>query len=140
MSRILAIDYGTKRVGIAVTDTLQIIATGLTTVHSKDILTYLKLYLEKEIVERIVIGYPISLQNTATEMTKQVDQFKKQLQKQFPLVQIELFDERYTSVIAHQTLLMSGVSKKARADKNTIDMISATILLQNYLSLLQYKK
>lgn len=134
MARILAIDYGSKRVGIAVTDTLQIIATGLTTVHSKDLITYLETYLAKEQVECIVVGEPKTLQNEASDSARYIEPFVTHLTRKFPTIKIARYDERFTSTLAHQTMLMGGLKKKDRANKDTVDMISATIILQDYLS------
>ena len=134
MGRILAIDYGSKRVGIAVTDTLQIIATGLTTVHSKDLITYLETYLAKEQVECIVVGEPKTLQNEASDSARFIEPFVTHLTRKFPTIKIARYDERFTSVLAHQAMLMGGLKRKDRANKDTVDMISATIILQDYLS------
>jgi len=134
MGRILAIDYGSKRVGIAVTDTLQIIATALTTVHSKDLITYLESYLAKENVECIVVGEPKTLQNEASDSARYIEPFVTHLTRKFPNIKIARYDERFTSVLAHQAMLMGGLKRKDRANKDTVDMISATIILQDYLS------
>lgn len=134
MARILAIDYGSKRVGIAVTDTLQIIATGLTTVHSKDLITYLETYLAKEQVECIVVGEPKTLQNEASDSARFIEPFVTHLTRKFPTIKIARYDERFTSTLAHQAMLMGGLKKKDRTNKDTVDMISATIILQDYLS------
>jgi putative Holliday junction resolvase len=134
MGRILAIDYGSKRVGIAVTDTLQIIANGLTTVHSKDLIAYLEAYLAKEQVECIVVGEPKTLQNEASDSARYIEPFVTHLTRKFPNIKIARYDERFTSTLAHQTMLMGGLKKKDRANKDTVDMISATIILQDYLS------
>lgn len=133
MARILAIDYGSKRVGLAVTDPLKIIASGLTTVHSKDLISYLEEYLKKEAVECIVVGEPKTLQNTASDSARFIDPFVTHLTRKFPHIKIARFDERFTTVLAHQAMLMSGLKKKDRANKETVDMVSATILLQDYL-------
>lgn len=134
MARIMAIDYGSKRVGIAVTDPLQIIASGLTTVHSKDLISYLEAYLTKEQVECIVVGEPKTLQNEASDSARYIDPFVTHLTRKFPQIKIARYDERFTSVLAHQTMLMGGLKKKDRANKDTVDMVSATIILQDYLS------
>ena len=134
MARILAIDYGSKRVGIAVTDTLQIIATGLTTVHSKDLITYLEAYLAKEQVECIVVGEPKTLQNEASDSARFIEPFVTHLTRKFPNIKIARYDERFTSTLAHQAMLMGGLKRKDRANKDTVDMISATIILQDYLT------
>jgi putative holliday junction resolvase len=134
MARIMAIDYGSKRVGIAVTDSLQIIASGLTTVHSKDLIAYLEDYLKKESVECIVVGEPKTLQNEASDSARYIDPFVIHLTRKFPTIKIARYDERFTSALAHQTMLMGGLKKKDRANKETVDMVSATILLQDYLA------
>lgn len=133
MARILAIDYGQKRVGLAVTDELQIIATALDTVHSKDILEYLKVYLEKETVDCIVVGEPRQMNNTASESVKFIDPFVRRLKKAFPEMKIDRYDERFTSKIASQTMISAGLKKKDRQNKSTIDKISAVIILQSYM-------
>ena len=133
MGRILAIDYGRKRVGIAVTDELKIIANALTTVHSKDIMQFLKDYLSKEKVECIVVGLPKQMSGEASESEKYITPFVKQLQKEFPGLLIERYDERFTSKMAFQTMIDSGLKKKDRQNKALVDSISATIILQSYL-------
>lgn len=134
MGRILAIDYGRKRVGIAVTDELQIIASALTTVHSKDIFEFLKDYLGKEKVDCIAVGYPKQLNNEGSEALIYVNPFLKKLQKEFPEMKIALVDERFTSKMAFQAMIDGGLKKKARQNKATIDSVSATIILQSYLA------
>jgi putative Holliday junction resolvase len=133
MGRIMAIDYGTKRVGIAVTDPSRIIATGLTTVHSKDVIQFLKDYFEKETVDCLVLGDPKKLDNTASESAVHVETFLKALKKNFPLLKIERIDERFTSKMAFQTMIDSGLKKKARRNKGLVDEISATIILQSFM-------
>jgi putative holliday junction resolvase len=133
MGRILAVDYGTKRVGIAVTDENKIISSALTTVHSKDIIAFIKDYIDKENVECIVVGEPKQMNNNDSESAKYVNIFIKLLIKNFPGLQIERMDERFTSKMAFQTMIDSGISKKHRSDKSLIDKISATIILQSYL-------
>jgi putative Holliday junction resolvase len=133
MGRILAIDYGSKRCGIAVTDSLRLLATGLTNVHSKDLVKFLEDYLKKEAVDIIVVGEPKTLQNNKSDSARFIDPFVTHLQKKFPAVKIDRFDERFTSAMAHQTMLMSGLKKKDRQNKETVDIISATIILQDYL-------
>ncbi len=140
MSRILAIDYGSKRVGVAVTDPLQIIASELTSIHSKDLIAFLEKYLQSEKVECIVVGEPKTLSNEASESARFIDPFVKHLKKKFPEIRIERFDERFTSVIAQQTMLMGGVKKKDRQNKAMVDRISAILILQNYLEFLNNKK
>lgn len=133
MGRILAIDFGTKRVGLAVTDTLQIIASGLATVHSKDIISYLKEYFKKEPVDCVVIGDPRKMDNTPSDVAVQVEAFIKNFRKNFPDMKVERIDERYTSKMAFQTMIDSGLKKKARKNKALVDEISATIILQSYM-------
>lgn len=133
MGRIMAIDYGRKRVGIAVTDPLQMIANALTTVHSKDILTFLEDYVRAEGVERFVIGEPRQMNNQPSEAVKYIDPFIKQLKKKFPEIPVDRVDERFTSKMAFQTMLDAGLKKKARQNKELVDAISATIMLQNYM-------
>lgn len=137
MGRILAIDYGSKRVGIAVTDTLRMIANGLTTVHSKDVISFLEDYFKKETVDEIVVGEPKTLQNKKSDSARFIDPFVKHLQKKFPDKKIVRYDERFTSVLAHQAMMMGGLKKKDRQNKETVDMMSATILLQDYMSFLE---
>lgn len=133
MARIMAIDYGTKRVGIAVTDPNQIIANGLTTIHSKDVLEFLKKYVVKENVVCIVVGEPKRMNNEASDVEKQIAPFVKSLQKNFPNIPIERMDERFTSKIAFRAMIDGGLKKKDRQNKETVDMVSATIILQSYL-------
>lgn len=134
MGRILAIDYGTKRVGLAVTDSLRIIASGLTTLHSKDVITFLENYTKNEKVDIIVVGEPKTLSNQKSDSARFIDPFVAHLKKKFPLISIERFDERFTSLIAQQTMIASGLSKKDRQNKETVDLVSATIILQDYLT------
>lgn len=133
MGRILAIDYGRKRVGLAVTDPLQMIANALTTVHAKDIWNFLSDYLNKETVDCIVVGYPKQMNNQASEAVRYINPFVKRLQKLYPEMDIQLVDERFTSKMAHQTMIDAGLRKKARQNKALVDTISATIILQSYL-------
>jgi len=133
LARILAIDYGRKRVGLAVTDPLQIIANALTTIHSKDIWTFLDDYLNKEQVECIVVGYPKQMNNEASEAVKYINPFLKKLIKTYPDIMVKQVDERFTSKMAHQTMIDAGLKKKARQNKALVDTISATIILQSYL-------
>lgn len=134
MGRILAIDYGSKRVGLAVTDSLRLIATGLTTVHSKDLIEFLENYFKKEAVDIVVVGEPKTLQNNKSDSARFIDPFVVHLKKKFPDKQIERYDERFTSSMAHQTMLAGGLKKKDRKEKETVDMISAIIILQDYMS------
>ena len=134
MGRILAIDYGSKRVGIAVTDNLRIIASALTTIHSKDVITFLETYFKTEMVDIIVVGEPKTLQNNKSDSARFIDPFVVHLQKKFPTKIIHRYDERFTSTIAHQTMLLGGLKKKDRQNKKTVDLISATIILQDYMA------
>ena len=133
MSRILAIDYGKKRTGIAVTDVLQIIANGLTTVPTSGLMDFILDYVGKEPVERIVVGYPKQMDNEDSENMKRITPFVNQLKKKLPGIPVEFVDERFTSVLAHQAMLDGGLKKKARQNKALVDEISATIILQSYL-------
>ncbi|GAA4391575.1 Holliday junction resolvase RuvX [Hymenobacter koreensis] len=133
MARLLAIDYGHKRVGLAVTDPLQIIATALDTVHSKDLLAYLKAYHQREPLEAIAVGMPRTLRNEPTDATSAVVGLVRQLRREFPDVPVHEVDERFTSRMAHQTMRDAGLGQKARRDKATVDRISATIILQSFL-------
>ncbi len=133
MGRILAIDYGRKRVGIAVTDPLQMIANGLETVAAKDIWEYLSAYFRREEVETIVVGEPRDMMNRPSDASRFVEPFVKKLRKTYPEMKIERFDERFTSKMAFQTMIDGGLSKKKRRNKALIDTISATLILQSYL-------
>lgn len=133
MARILAIDYGGKRCGIAVTDESKIIASGLTTVETKDVLAWLIEYVSKEEVELFVIGEPKRLHGEASDSEKLIQPFLKKLNKAIPDIPITRIDERFTSKIAFDTMIASGISKKKRRDKALVDQISATIILQDYL-------
>ncbi len=133
MGRILAIDYGKKRTGIAVTDELQIIASGLTTVDTKELLPFLIDYTTKERVELFVIGEPKQMNNTPSESEVLIVDFIKKLKKKFPETPVERVDERFTSKMAFQTMIDSGLKKKQRQNKALVDEISATLILQNYL-------
>ncbi|NCC10366.1 MAG: Holliday junction resolvase RuvX [Bacteroidia bacterium] len=133
MSRILALDYGRKRTGIAVSDTLQLIANGLTTVPTHTLLTFLEDYFKKEEVERILVGLPKQMNNEASENMKYIQPFVGTLKKRFPHIPVEYVDERFTSVLAHRTMLEGGLKKKDRQNKALVDEISATIILQTYL-------
>ncbi len=133
MSRILAIDYGKKRTGIAVTDPSQIIAGGLTTVNTCDLLDFLKDYLSREPVERIVIGLPRTMDYEYSESMSYIEPFVKKLKALFVDLPVVFFDERFTSVLAHQAMLDSGIGKKKRQNKALVDQISATIILQGYM-------
>ena len=132
MARILAIDYGKKRTGIAVTDPLQIIAGGLATVDTSKLFDFLNDYIKKETGEAIVVGEPRQPNGKPSENLSRVMQFVERWQKIHPEIPVELYDERFTSVIAHQAMIDGGLRKKARADKALVDEISATIILEDY--------
>ncbi|MBQ1797256.1 MAG: Holliday junction resolvase RuvX [Prevotella sp.] len=134
MARILAIDYGKKRTGLAVTDTLQIVPGALATVDTSQLMAFLDDYVSKEAVERIVIGEPKQPNGQPSENLARVKTFQGQWRKKHPEIPIEGYDERFTSVMAHRTMLDAGLHKKARQDKALVDKISATIILQDYLS------
>ena len=133
MGRILSIDYGKKRTGLAVTDPLQISANGLATVSTQELFDYLKQYVNKEPVERIVIGEPRQPNGQPSENLARVQQFVNRWRNAMPDIPIEFYDERFTSVLAHQAMLDGGLKKKARQDKGLVDEISATIILQDYM-------
>ena len=133
MGRILAIDYGKKRTGIAVTDTLQLIANGLTTVPTAELMSFLTDYVSREPVERILVGLPKQMNNEASENAKRIEPFVGTLRKAMPNIPVEYVDERFTSVLAHRAMLEGGLKKKARQNKALVDEISATIILQDYL-------
>jgi len=133
LARILSIDYGRKRTGIAVTDPLQIIAGGLATVSTSELFEWLQQYLQREQVERIVIGEPRQPNGQPSENLQRVQQFVNRWRKAHPEVPIDYYDERFTSVLAHQAMLDGGLRKKARQDKALVDEISATIILEDYL-------
>lgn len=133
MARILAIDYGQKRTGIAVTDTMQMIANGLTTVETKDLEKFVIDYMAKEDVSTIVIGKPTQMNGEDSENMKRIEPFFNRLKKLFPDKEVTYYDERFTSVLAHQAMLQSGISKKARQNKALVDKISATIILEDYM-------
>ncbi len=134
MGRILAIDYGQKRVGIAATDELQMIAHGVTTVHVKDIWQYLENYLKENEVDIIVVGEPKDMMNKPSDASRFIEPFVKKLKKKFPYTRIDRFDERFTSKIAGEAMIEGGLKRKKRQDKALIDKISATLLLQSYLN------
>ena len=133
MSRILCIDYGLKRTGIAVTDPLQIISTGLTTVDTDNLISFLKKYFLQETVELIIIGQPKNLDNSDTHATPLVDAVIIKLNKEFPQIPVKTMDERYTSKMAKQAMLEMGMKKKDRRNKRTVDEIAATIMLQEFM-------
>ena len=134
MARLLAIDFGTKRTGIAITDEMQIIASGLTTVLTKDLISFLKDYVAEENVELIIIGEPKQKDGTHSDVEECIKKFIIKLVKIFPTLRVERMDERFTSKIAFNTMIESGLSKKKRQNKSLIDQISATIILQDYLN------
>jgi putative holliday junction resolvase len=134
MGRILAIDYGSKRVGLAVSDPLRIIAGGLAVVHSREVISFLEDYLRKEQVDVIVVGEPKTLANRESASARFIEPFVTHLRKKFPGVKIDRYDERFTSAIAKQTLLEGGVGKKGRMEKEKVDLISAIIILQDYMT------
>lgn len=133
MGRLLAIDYGAKRTGIAVTDPLKIVPGGLCTVLSKDLMKFLTDYTKKESVERFIVGYPKQTNGRDSENLQRVRSFVGQLQKALPDIPVTFYDERFTSVMAHRTMLDAGLNKKARQNKALVDEISATIILQSYM-------
>ena len=138
MPRIISIDYGAKRTGLAVTDPLQIIATGLTTVESKQLIPFLKDYFAKEVVELIIIGEPKNWDDTDTHATALVEKIIVQLQKNFPAIPIKKVDERYTSKMAKEAMLEMGLKKMQRRNKKLVDEIAAAIMLQEYLRQLDF--
>jgi len=137
MGRFLALDYGTKRTGIAVSDTLRIIANGLTTVPTHTLLEFLKSYFVKEDVERIIIGLPKQMNNEYSENMKHIRPFVKKLQATFPDTQVEYYDERFTSALAHKAMIDAGLKKTDRQNKALVDEVSATIILQDYMESLR---
>lgn len=133
MDRIIGIDYGRKRVGVAVSDPLRIFASALDTVPAAKIIDYLKNYAQKESVSRFVVGYPVNMDNTPSEAAADVRIFLKHLAAAFPETPVSLEDERFTSVLAHRAMIEGGMKAKDRRDKNSVDRISAAIILQSYL-------
>lgn len=133
MGRIMALDYGQKRVGIAVTDESRIIANGLATLHVKDVMNFLKDYVSREKVDCIVVGEPRDMKNKASDASRYIEPFVKHLRKQFPAILVDRMDERFTSRMAFQTMIDAGLGKKDRRNKELVDTISATIILQSYL-------
>jgi putative Holliday junction resolvase len=133
LARILSIDYGKKRTGLAVTDPLQIIAGGLATVATSELFDYLQAYISREQVEMIVIGEPRQPNGEPSENLARVQQFVNRWRKAVPQVPIQFYDERFTSVLAHQAMLDGGLKKKARQNKGLVDEISATIILEDYM-------
>ena len=139
MGRIVAIDYGKKRIGIAVTDELQMIANGLKTVGVQELFPFLKDYISHETVELFLVGEPKQMDYTDSEAGKYIEPFIVKLKKEFPDIPVERMDERFTSKMAFQTMIDAGLSKKARQNKALVDTISATIILQSYLESASYK-
>ena len=133
MDRIVGIDYGRKRVGVAVSDPLRIFASALETVPSAKIIDYLKKYAEVETIERFVVGYPMNLDDKPSEAAAYVDAFLHLLKKHFPAIPVTLEDERFTSVLAHRAMIDGGVKKMDRRDKAAVDKVSAALILQTYL-------
>jgi len=133
MDRIVGIDYGRKRVGVAVSDPLGIFASALETVHSAKIIEYLKNYAQKETIVRFVVGYPMNMNGAPSEAAKDVDIFLKQLAKAFPEIPVSLEDERFTSVLAHKAMIDGGMKKQDRQKKESVDKISAAIILQSFM-------
>ncbi len=133
MGRIISIDYGTKRVGLAVTDTLKIIATGLDVVHPMNLIEFLKNYNSQENIELFVVGHAKTVRNQDSDSMKHIIPFVKKLKKEFPGKEVIMIDERFTSVIAQQAMIDGGMKKKNRQKKENVDIISATLILQSYL-------
>jgi putative Holliday junction resolvase len=133
MGRLLCLDYGKKRVGVAVTDTLKIIASGLETIPTHEIREYLKSYIAGEELDGLIVGYPKTLRNEPSEAVRYIDPFLKWFKKEFPAIPVALYDERFTSRMAERSLIESGVPKMARRDKSLVDKISASLILQSYM-------
>ncbi|MBP5259789.1 MAG: Holliday junction resolvase RuvX [Paludibacteraceae bacterium] len=133
MARIMAIDYGRKRTGLAVTDPLQLVPGALTTVPTSGLMDYLRGYFEREQVERVVLGHPRQMDGSDSESMRYIAPFIGQFRKAWPHLPLELFDERFTSVLAHRTMLDAGLGRKDRQNKALVDALSATILLQDYM-------
>lgn len=134
MGRLLAIDYGRKRCGIAVTDTLRICANGLTTVRACDLMAFLKDYCGREPVDKIIVGLPLRMDGSPSESSRYIEPFLKQLRREMPEMPLERYDERFTSTLAHKAMLDGGLKRMARRDRNLVDEIAATIILNDYLS------
>ncbi len=137
MGRILAIDYGKKRTGLAVTDPLRITANPLLTIETKDLINWLKTYFEKEKVDVVVIGHPTQMNGQESESMNYIRPFIANYKKLFPTIPIQMYDERFTSVIAHQAMIAGGMKKKDRQDKAIVDKIAACIILEGYLDSLR---
>jgi putative Holliday junction resolvase len=140
LGRILAVDYGKKRVGLAVTDPLKIIGSALATIPTHEIFDYLKMYFSKEPVEKLVVGLPKQMNNQPSESMPMINHFVSQFKKLYPEIPVQMVDERFTSKLAVQTMVMGGVKKKDRQNKAMIDTVSATIILQSYLESESYKR
>ncbi|MBR2475158.1 MAG: Holliday junction resolvase RuvX [Bacteroidaceae bacterium] len=140
MARILSIDYGAKRTGVAVTDTLQIIANSLATVATHELMKFLTDYFAKEEVETVVVGLPKQTNGTLSENAARVNTFVAKFKEKFPQINVVMHDERFTTVLAHQAILSGGVKKTARRDKGLADRVSAVIILQSYLEQIKYSK
>ncbi len=140
MARVMSFDYGTKRIGLAVTDPLQMIATGLDNIHPKDIIEYLKKYLQTEQVETFVVGEPKQMDNTPSQSAMHVRGFVNLLKKTFPEIPVEMMDERFTSKMASAAILAGGVKKAGRQNKALVDTVSAVILLQSWMEQRSFKK
>lgn len=138
MGRLLSIDYGRKRCGIAVTDSLRIVATGLTTVASASLIQFLKEYTGKETVDEIIVGLPTTMRGEPSESMRYITPAINRLKKEFPEITVKFWDERFTSVLAHRAMLDGGMKKMARRDKAAVDEISATIILNDYLQSKNY--
>lgn len=139
MARIIAIDFGRKRCGIAATDTMQIVANGLCTIATAELNTWVKAYIAREPVERIIVGLPVTLRGEPSESQRWLRPAIDRLRREIPHMPVEFFDERFTSAIAHRAMIDGGLSRMARRDKALVDEISATIILNDYLESRQYK-
>ncbi|MCM1402166.1 MAG: Holliday junction resolvase RuvX [Bacteroides sp.] len=140
MGRLLSIDYGRRRCGIAVTDSLQIVANGLETVATKDLMAFLKRYMEGERVDRIIVGLPRDVHGNESESMRYIRPWVQRARKELGGVELEFFDERFTSVLAHRSMIDSGMKKMQRRDKATVDTMAAAIILNDYLQSKQYKE
>lgn len=140
MGRLFAIDYGTKRTGIAVSDSLKIIATGLTTVRTHTLFDFIKSYLKTESVECFIVGMPKQMNNEYSENMRHIEPFVRKLKEQYPSIPVVYCDERFTSVLAHRAMLEGGLKKKDRQNKALVDEISAVIILQSYMESNLYNK
>ena len=139
MGRVIGIDYGSKRVGIAVTDPLRMIASGLTTVHSQDVLAYLDQYMREETVDCIVVGEPRQMDGSPSQSAELIDNFVRHLKRRYKELAIERTDERFTSSMAMQAMIDGGLKKKARQNKEMVDQVSATLILQSWMEAQKYR-